>query len=324
MIYDPLAEQVVLFGGKDDGDRNVNEVWRLDLASNTWREVEVEGETPPPSEDHSAIYDPLGHRMILYGGENGPSTNQLWSLDLKSHRWRNLTDSTAPRREDHTAVFDPLGKRMVVFGGRDERKRTQHDLWALDLDPASPTFEKWRELTVERNAPRPRKDHVAVFDELGNRMVVFGGWNNEDDAYLGDTWAFYPPVAADGQGRWEQIETEHSHPPKRRHAVGVRDAARNWFILFGGYGEEGYLNDVWAFDLAKEVWVNITPGPEPRVDHQAVYDPSTRRVLIYGGDARLPRKFHDVWELEIREDLPVETLEDVASGKDLGAGNGGP
>lgn len=316
MIYDPVARQVVLFGGKNDEDQNLNELWRLDLASNLWLQIKVEGETPPASEDHSAIYDPIGHRMLLYGGEDGPTTNKLWSLDLKSHRWRNLTDSTAPKREDHTAVFDSRGKRMIVFGGRDEDKNTHNQIWALGLDPASPAFEKWQSLAVAQNLPPPRKDHVAVFDSARNRMLIFGGWDNESDEYLGDTWACYFPFGAPGRGRWKAIKTRDSHPPRRRHGAGAYDAHRNWFLLFGGYGEEGYLNDVWAFDLSHDVWLNVTPGPQARLDHQALYNPLRQRLLIYGGDARLGHKFHDVWELELRKEPPVEMLEKVAREKE--------
>ena len=38
-------------------------------------------------------------------------------------------------------------------------------------------------------------------------------------------------------------------------------------------------------------------------------------MLLYGGDAGLPHKFHDLWELEIREDMPVQMMQDVANGK---------
>lgn len=63
---------------------------------------------------------------------------------------------------------------------------------------------------------------------------------------------------------------------------------------------------LWALDLNLDVWINITPGPQPRIDHQAMYDPQSRRMIIYGGDAWLQGKFHDLWELQIQPDLPAE------------------
>ncbi|MGH7452430.1 MAG: kelch repeat-containing protein, partial [bacterium] len=57
MIYDPAKHRIVLFGGKNDDNQNLNEVWTFDLARNAWQKIAVEGESPPPSEDHAVIYD---------------------------------------------------------------------------------------------------------------------------------------------------------------------------------------------------------------------------------------------------------------------------
>ncbi|MDZ7266779.1 MAG: hypothetical protein ONB48_06660 [candidate division KSB1 bacterium] len=305
IIYDPVNRRLVLFGGKDDADTNRAETWAFSLTEGHWQNLTA-GQQPPPCEDHTAIYDPLGHRMLLYGGENGPTSNALWSLDLNTHHWRNLTDSTAPFREDHTAVYDSRGRRMIVFGGRDHERYNLAEVWAFDLDPASPTFEKWSNLTVPQKHQPGRVDHVAVFDSLKNRMVIFGGWNKEEKEYLGDTWSF-----SFADHRWRKIKTKHAHPPKRRHAVMVFDARHNWALLCGGFGEEGYLNDVWAFDLSGDVWVNLTPGPQPRIDHQAVFDPVTGRLLLYGGDARLSTKFHDLWELRLAPQISPEVWQEA-------------
>ena len=182
LIYDPVQKRIVLFGGKTDENKLVSEIWSLDLARNQWQKIETEGEGPPTSEDHVVIYDPMSYRMILHGGEAGLTTNKTWAFDLKAQRWRNMTpQSGAPAREDHTAVFDSRGKRMVVFGGRNKGRDNDdiniYEVWALDLDPASPTFEKWRNLTVEDNHPPGRSDHVAIFDENKNRMIIYGGWD---------------------------------------------------------------------------------------------------------------------------------------------------
>jgi hypothetical protein len=313
MIYDPVAHRLVLFGGKNDANQNVNEVWALDLNQNLWQQIMVEGETPPPSEDHAVIYDPASHRMILHGGEDGLTTNKTWAFDLKTNRWRNMTaQSGAPAREDHTAIFDSREKRMVIFGGRNNDGQVDNvnidEISALDLDPESPRFEKWRSLPGGDKHPLGRSDHAAVFDARENRMIIYGGWDKEAKSYLGDTWAYYFPSLVDTLGHWRQIKTKKSYPPKRRHAVGAYDAGRNWFIICGGYGEEGYLNDVWAFDLTQDVWINVTPGPQPRFDHQAVYDPQSQRLIIWGGDARLKNKFHDLWELQINPGVSVESL----------------
>jgi hypothetical protein len=303
MIYDPRQHRILLFGGKDDDNQNSNELWALDLVSHAWQPLKILGDAPPASEDHSLIYDPIGHRMIFYGGEDGPTWNHTWSFDLQTLRWTDLTDSMAPRREDHTAIYDSQKKRMVVFGGQDNDELS-NEIWAFDLDPASQRFQQWQKLPAAGDRlPVARYDHAAVYDSLKNRMVIYGGWDDAEEKYLDDTWAFYFEPS-----RWQPIKTKKSHPPRRRHAVGVYHSTRNWFIIQGGFGDEGHLNDVWALDLAVDAWLNITPGPQPRMDHAAVYDPRSQRLIIYGGDAGLTPKFHDLWELQIQPHLPLEPM----------------
>jgi hypothetical protein len=311
-IVDSIANRVVLYGGKGDDDRDLAEVWTLDLNRFVWAKPAISGPAPPESEDHVAILDPIGYRMIVHGGENGLTSNKTWSLDLKSFRWRDLTDSTSPGREDHTAVYDSRGKRMVIFGGRNNTGTIDYvnewRLLALDLDPRSPTFEKWVELRCGDVHAPGRSDHTAVYDAAKNRMVIFGGWDKVAHDFMDDTWAYYFASSPDSAGRWKKIKTKDSHPPRRRHVTGVYDAGHNWFVVYGGLGDEGFLNDVWALDLGRDVWINITPGPQPRLDHLVVFDPHRKELLLYGGDAHLARKFHDLWELDVHPDVSADSL----------------
>ena len=313
LIFDPVRGRVLLNGGKDDADLSTKETWAFDSSARTWEKIATPGKTPPASEDHTTIYDPNGHRMIVFGGENGPTTNKLWALDLKTNVWREMTNPQVPRRESHTAVYDSRGKRMVIFGGIDRLVPDLREIWAMDLDPASPTFEKWQNLTVAEGQPAGRIDHAAVYDPVKNRMVFYGGWTKVRQGLFGDTWAFYFADTPGGTGRWERIDVGTAGPPPRRHAVGVYDPDRNLFLLFGGLGSNKNvpLNDMWAFDLTKDVWMKVvTPGPAPapRIDHQATYDAGLHGLLLYGGDAMLDMdnapKLHDVWELVLP---PVES-----------------
>jgi hypothetical protein len=303
LIYDPVRQRVILYGGKEDGDLGMKETWAFDSTARAWEQIVTPGKTPPASEDHTTIYDPNAHRMILFGGENGPTTNKLWSLDLKTNTWKELTNPQVPRRESHSAVYDSRGKRMIVFGGLDRTTEDLFEVWAMDLNPESPTYEQWQNLSVAAGRPPGRIDHAAVYDPVKNRMVFHGGWTKIRQGLFGDTWAFYFADSPGGSGRWEKVETGASAPAPRRHAVAVHDPDRNLFVLLGGQGSSLPLNDVWVFDLERDVWTEVSP-PEPRpigrIDHQAVYNGLTKNVLLYGGDTDLDEeitKLHDVWEL---------------------------
>jgi len=309
MVYDPSRHRAIIFGGKNNQNENIDEVWALDLSTQHWAVLQTIGNKPPATEDHSLIYDPNGNRLILYGGEDGPTWNNLYALDLEKNKWRNLTSPDTPAREDHIALYDSRGKRMVIWGGQNDHE-LDSDLWSFDLNPKSKSFEHWQKLKRKKKYPTARTDHAAVYDSLKNRMVIYGGWDPDERTYLADTWIYRFESES-----WKRLKTKSSFPPRRRHAVGVYDNSRNWFIVMGGFGEKGYLNDVWAFDLTNDVWLNITPGPQPRLDHGAIYDPRRKSLILYGGDANVKSKFLDLWQLRIRDDIRWDELESAAKGK---------
>lgn len=304
MVYDPAGHRMVLFGGRNDAGRSADGLWAFDLAKSVWQEIPTEGARPPGVSYASAIHDPIGHRVIVYGGER-----ELWSFDLKTDRWRNMSGTDVPRRESHSAIYDERGKRMVVFGGSDGGHLDLYEVLALDLDPASPTFEKWQNLTVEAGHPPGRMDHTAVYDAPRNRMVVHAGYIKRERKILQDTWEYAFAEARDQAGRWRQINSSPLAPPARRRAVGVHDDQRHWLIVQGGESDRVvakkplFLSDAWALDLTADVWFDITPylpGPGARVSHQAIYDPDTRNLIFYGGVTEDEHVVpHDVWELRL-------------------------
>jgi hypothetical protein len=91
---------------------------------------------------------------------------------------------------------------------------------------------------------------------------------------LGDTWF--------GHGTtWRQPTGQHPSP---RYAASLAyDTPRNNFVLFGGqFGSVSY-DETWTFD--GQTWHRQTPAHKPpaRRDAAMAYDPSLRRVVMYGG-----------------------------------------
>ena len=80
---------MVVFGGFSEGYRN-NQVYRLNLQSNTWEHLLTKGEPPCPRTGHSAvIYE---NYMIIFGGKNDENekVNDVWLLDFKDNSWNQV------------------------------------------------------------------------------------------------------------------------------------------------------------------------------------------------------------------------------------------
>src|SRR5262245_33199700 len=72
-----------------------------------------------PRTEAAAIYDPLGKRLLVFGG-GGQSVllNDLWALDLaQTPRWIEIRPAGIPpvRRSAATAIYDSRHQRMIVF-----------------------------------------------------------------------------------------------------------------------------------------------------------------------------------------------------------------
>ncbi len=309
-VLDAMRHRVLVYGGKDDGEKNRNELWALDLVTKSWSEITSAGPLPPPREDHTLVLDQDNDALVLFGGEDGSTTNATWSFDLRANRWSDITDASAPALEGHVSVYDPRGRRMVVFGGMREEKAHKDEkvlddtTWALDLDAGSPRRGKWAKLATDGPKPSARREHRGVYDPVRGRLIVFGGRQRSKASFLADLWLLDLEALA-----WHELGTSGERPePIRQTALGY-DAEADLLTVFGGEihveraggeDDEFTVNQVWVLDLATGFWSNRTPHPPPMYDHQGLFVPECGGTLIYGGSSQWPGKEHETWLLRVR------------------------
>ena len=94
---------MVVFGGVDSTARYLNDVWALSLAGTpAWTQLTPAGTPPSARSDHSAIYDPVRDRMVVFGGilDGVRYRNDVWALSLAgTPAWTQLTPAgTAAER----------------------------------------------------------------------------------------------------------------------------------------------------------------------------------------------------------------------------------
>lgn len=303
MAYDAKGKRFVFYGGKNDADSTLAETWFYYPAENRWEQLTASRLTPPPREDHVLVYDPLRHKAILHGGEDGDTSNELWELDLATSQWEDRTDDQVPFLEDHSAVYAGAHKGIFVFGGQNENNPILSDIWFLDLDPQSAEFYRWHKVLPEDDkAPSGRVDQAMMYDPKEDRLLIYGGWDKGEDEFTNETWEFRLDEKS-----WKRLmpRKKRPFPSARRHLGAAFDQKNRRWVIFGGMGEGATLNDIWAFDLDEDTWQNLSPGPAPRLDHVCFYDPESGAVYLYGGDEGNPDtsvKLHDVWKVIL--DIP--------------------
>jgi len=116
-IYDAPRDRMVVFGGLTENGIDyapLNDTWELSFSSPpVWNELSPEGSPPAVRFSHTAVVDPIGDRMIVFGGGRGPYCcpvyyGDVWSLSLGgSPIWTLVSPSGTPpeARASHVAFF---------------------------------------------------------------------------------------------------------------------------------------------------------------------------------------------------------------------------
>lgn len=276
------------------------------------------GARPAARAEHAGIYDPDGQRVVLFGGSFGVPQNcspivahtyesDTWIYDVRCGAWHKAAGVQPVGRVRHAAAYDAKRHRMIVWGGRERKgasgSYTLHpEVLAFDL-----ATETWQELPVTGAAPKPRFNHVMVYDPDGDRLIIMGG-NTAASATAyseaKDVWAFDFET-----GRWTDLTPSTGfQPPARFWHAGLWDPTRRWLVIYGGADNGSafdqnakYFTDVWAFDTAATppVWYRLDDSqlaPEGRFWAGMVYDDVSDRYVMFGGhdDAALGNR-NDLW-----------------------------
>src|SRR5439155_25260329 len=98
-IYDPVRDRMVVFGGSD-GSNFFNDVWALSFAGTpAWSQLAPGSPNPRTGRyQHTANYDPVRDRMVVFGGYDGTSLrNDVWSLSFAgTPAWNPLAPVGTP------------------------------------------------------------------------------------------------------------------------------------------------------------------------------------------------------------------------------------
>lgn len=273
-VYNQTTNRMIVFGGfKGDPDSGfcgpdcTNDVWVLTNADGTggspaWTQLSPTGSPPSTRGYHSAVYDALSNRMIVYGGDPQigfcfGAVNDTWVLTNADGTggppaWIQLFPTAGPApdlRQGPTAVYDSVSNRMVVFGGRvNACQPLSNNVWVLTNANGLTGTPAWTQLSPTGSLPAARQGHNAVYDTAYNRMIVFGGTTT---GVNNDVWVLSNANGLGGTPAWTQLSPTGGPPAARSSSSAVYDQATSRMVVFGGSTAAGLPNDVWELTNAK-------------------------------------------------------------------------
>ena len=285
MCVDHANQRVILFGGTtvyvNGGYFNdVSEIPLDNPGYYPWLPVKPSGAPPEKRADVCLVYDPVGGRMIMFGGwsSTGSFLNDVWALNLTpgSESWQQLTPAGSPPsgRAYAYAVYCPARRSVVVYGGYNGAN--VGDVWELKLDTLA-----WHPISAS-GAPSERRDGGAVYDSVGNRMLVFGG--RTSGSFTNELWAL---DLAPGGEHWFQLSPSGSMPSARAGFASGSTEDGNKLYVSCGWDPSQFFSDLYVLDVASTTWTDLSPGGEKPLARRNVcgaWDPFAGNFFLYGGE----------------------------------------
>ena len=274
MAYDAHNQRIIAFGGRTgfrSDFQDVDETWTFDYSTATWTDRNPMS-SPPWRTSHTMVYDPLRHKVLLFGGNDFTRVfNDLWEYDYQLNTWRSLAPPSPPEaRQMHGMTYVPERDIFVLFGGRRlDGGPAFNDLWAYDYK-----LNTWDEL--EPVGSPPAQDHVTIAHyDSATKLILYAGVESNAAA---TTWAYDLDT-----NRWNALDSADT--PSADHSSLTYDPSQGNLVLFGSsLSKEGMRT--WTYDYSDNAWSDITPEvmPDTYIEHDAMVYLSDHNVFIqYGG-----------------------------------------
>lgn len=238
---------------------------------------------------HQMCWDPQGvdgHGAIyLLGGWDGhKDLGDFWRFSPASGEWTRLSDDTRLEggpgtRSCHKMLINVSARQLYILGkyidteSRAAPVNLTNDLFSYHLESG-----QWSVLCRDvgsKGGPGLIYDHQMAVDEEGAVLYVFGG-------------RLIPTMPIQGSSSSSIPESTYSGLYAFNLATGQWRQIRGDFDLIPG-----------------------TPTLKSRIGHSMLFDPITRKLLIFAG-TRLKESLADFYVYSVEQDKVVEMCKDVA------------
>jgi len=265
--YDSVNRRLIVHGGcAGDCTSPLADAWVLDETAGQWSSLPA---SPAGRRSHGAAYDATTNRLFVFGGHDGAAdSNAVWALadanGFGTPAWTVLdTSGGAPTaRHGATASYDARGHRLIVYGGRNTSDVAYGDVWILNgLDGATPS---WSTLTTT-GTPAGRWGHVAGYDAVAQRLMVFGGTGRglagSTNVVAREAWLLDMP--AGGAAQWQLVNPDAPRPQGRFEAAGAYDPLSGRLVVALGVNNRVtpvLMNDLWTLHDAVGTLPRVATG----------------------------------------------------------------
>ena len=250
LVYDPVRDRHVLFGGEDSGGTANAETWEFNPSTRRWSQI-TPGASPSARAWAAGTWDPILSKVYIYGGNSGATVrNDL--LSYEGTTWTTETTGTGPSaRTGVVLICRVIGgaSRVFSFGGWDGTN-VRNDMWQFTSGVG------WTAVSYAAGniPPSPRAYTCGMFWHPESSFVFMGG-NDHSVNYSAEIWHYNPATTT-----WVNRTPGSGAPVALAKATLVPQLWPRYRALLVG-GENTSTTEptsfMWEWDGA--AWVDVTP-----------------------------------------------------------------
>jgi hypothetical protein len=155
----------------------------------------------------------------------------------------------------------------------------------------STTLGSWTQFAPTGTGPAQGLFGMSVVEDGSGNLIMFGG--STGSTRFNDVWVLSGGNGLGGTPIWNKLSPAGSPPAARYNHMAVYDSITNSMIIYGGCegGCFPIANDAWVLSHANGIggtptWSLLTssgPSTGGRQSMAKVYDPTSNRAIIFGG-----------------------------------------
>ncbi len=277
LVWNPVKEKVVLFGGSTPADSSrrrtfLNDVWEWD--TNRWMPV-YPANAPQGRSSHAMVWDSVNDRILVFGGIRGFDDKSVAlvlddTVALEGDVWRDLNPPAKPSaRQAHGFAFDRVRNRFIIYGGYNENTQAIYDTWEFD----GTTWTRIAESGPTIDNP------LMVYDPARNETLLLGVTN---DAVVADRKTEMYKRSGDG---WTKVELAAEKLPKCTSfgALVYEELFTRVVFQGGGCQGAGAVAESWVWHGTE--WSQLMPRSTPGAvtGFGMANEPTRKKSILFGG-----------------------------------------
>ncbi|CAG9320893.1 unnamed protein product [Blepharisma stoltei] len=257
-----------IFGGETT-DSVYNRLYLLDLQNTSISLMPNNGNSPNLMQCEMACEK---DSIYVWGGisANFVYNTNLYAYNLTSQWWTKVDISgNVPLGRIFHSVKIYSGFFYVLPGFNYNTDGDQVNIWRINLTSVN----NWESVAFTNSSTSGRSSAASIF--VNSSLYQFSGSTVTNDLILMDLSLPVP--------YFETISSQWTSPPPRMRFSMV--SIESYLIVFGGMGgNDELLNDLWIFDIEKELWSSLETAVVPSARSGQATAQSAFGMTVFGGE----------------------------------------